>query len=156
MFCNASCSNKIWINDVLWAYLSFYQDNCNLLISNCFELLCNVCYWKFLLIVSVVSLHHQALISCGAKCYFSKLGYQLFLVVFMKKIENQTISFCFFLILGPWNVALFWEWLVKAEVTHHLSLDAPRKAFESVHTPRVWPITRQILKKTIIKELERH
>ena len=96
MFCNASCSNKIWINDVLWAYLSFYQDNCNLLISNCFELLCNVCYWKFLLIVSVVSLHHhQALISCGAKCYFSKLGYQLFLVVFMKKIENQTISFCF-------------------------------------------------------------
>ena len=25
MFCNAPCSNKIWINDVLWAYLYFIK-----------------------------------------------------------------------------------------------------------------------------------
>ena len=43
----------------------------NFLTSNGFELLCNVCYWKFLMIVVVVSLHHQPLISCGAKRYFS-------------------------------------------------------------------------------------
>ena len=42
--------------------------------------------------VFVVSLHDQALISCGAKFYFSKLGYQLFLVqCFWKKLK--TVNF---------------------------------------------------------------
>ena len=69
--------------------------NCHLLTSNDFELLCNVCYWKYSLMIFVVSLHQQALISCGAKCYFSKPGYQLFLVhCFWKKLK--TINFHFF------------------------------------------------------------
>ena len=48
-----------------------------------------------LLIVFVVRLHYQALISCGAKYYFSKLGYQLFLVQSFWKIL-KTINFQFF------------------------------------------------------------
>ena len=53
------------------------------------------CYWKSLLIVFVASLPHQALIPCGAKGYFSKLVYQLFLVqYFWKKLK--TIKFQFF------------------------------------------------------------
>ena len=55
----------------------------------------------FLLIVFVVNLHHQALISCGAKSYFSKFRYQLFLVqFFLKKIENYEFSI-FFSFLVP-------------------------------------------------------
>ena len=71
----------------------FSRHNCHLLISIGFELFCDLCYWKFLLIVFVVSLHHQAFISCDAKCYFSKLGYQLFLVqCVLKKIKNHKFS----------------------------------------------------------------
>ena len=73
-------------------FIILLRHNCHLLNNNGFELLCNVCYWKFLLIAFVVSLHHQALISCGAKCYFLKLGYHLFLVVFLEKIENHEFS----------------------------------------------------------------
>ena len=58
------------------------RHNCHLLISNSFELLCNVCYWKCLLVVFVVSLHHQASLACGAKSYFSKLAYQLLVQCF--------------------------------------------------------------------------
>ena len=70
-------------------------------ISNGFELLCNVCCWKFLLIAFVVSLHRQALISCGTKCYFSKLGCQLFLVqCFWKKLKSIHLQLFFsFLVL---------------------------------------------------------
>ena len=52
--------------------------------------------WKFLLIVFLVSHNQQVSLSCGAKCYFSKLGYQLLLVLcFWKKTENYKISiFC--------------------------------------------------------------
>ena len=86
-------------------YLFIY--NCHSLISNDFELLCNVCYWKFLLIVFVVSLHHQALISCGAKCYFSKLGYQLFLIqCFYEKLKTINFQF-FFSFLVPKMVHFF-------------------------------------------------
>ena len=63
-------------------FIILSRHNCHLLISNGFELLRNVCYWKFLLIVFVVSFHHQASLSCGAKGYFSKLRYQLLLVQF--------------------------------------------------------------------------
>ena len=88
-------------------FIILSRRNCHLLISDGFELLCNVCYWKCFLIVFVVRLHHQALLSCGAKCYFSKLGCQLFLVqCFWKKIESHKFSI-FVIILGPWNVALF-------------------------------------------------
>ena len=62
--------------------------------QKCFELLCNVCYWKFLLIVDVVGLHYQTLISWGAKCYFSKLVYQLFLVqCFWKTLKTINVQF---------------------------------------------------------------
>ena len=76
-------------------FIILSRHNCHLLISNGFELLCNICYWKFLLIVFAVSLHHQTLISCCAKCYVSKLGYQLFLVQwFLNKLK--TVNFQFF------------------------------------------------------------
>ena len=69
-------------------FIILSRHSCHLLISNGFELLCNVCYWKFLLIIFAVSLHHQALLSCGANCYFSKLEYQSFLVQsFWKKLK---------------------------------------------------------------------
>ena len=60
---------------------------------------CQLIYHFIKTQLSFTYLHHQPLISCGAKCYFSKLGYQLFLVVFLKKIENQI--FIFFRIVGP-------------------------------------------------------
>ena len=51
--------------------------------------------------VFVVSLHRQALISCGTKCYFSKLGYQLSLVqCFWKKLKSIHFQF-FFSFLVP-------------------------------------------------------
>ena len=37
-------------------FIILSRHNCHLLISNGFELLCNVYYWKFLLIVFAVSL----------------------------------------------------------------------------------------------------
>ena len=76
-------------------FIILLRQNCHLLTSNRFELLCNLCYSKFLLIDFVASLHHQPLISCGAKCYFPKLGYQLFSVQYFSK-KLKTINFQFF------------------------------------------------------------
>ena len=80
-------------------FIILSRHNCHSFISNGFELLCNVCYWRVLLIVFLVSLRHQVLISCDEKCYFPKLGYQLVLVqCFWKKTENHKFSnfFSFF------------------------------------------------------------
>ena len=76
-------------------FIILLRHNCHLLTSNRFELLYNLCYSKFLLIDFVASLHHQPLISCGAKCYFPKLGYQLFSVQYFSK-KLKTINFQFF------------------------------------------------------------
>ena len=93
-------------------FIILLRHNCHLLTSNGFELLCNVCYWKFLLIAFVVSLHHQALISCGARCYFLKLGYQLF----FEKIKNHEFSI-FFSFSVP-KMSHFLEWLLYDNSTY--------------------------------------
>ena len=96
--------------------------------SNAFELLCKVCYWNFLLMVFAVSLQQHVLISCGAKCYFSKPGHQLFYVVFLEKIENHKFSF-FFFFFHSWSIkcrtflrmALKWKvlfWVLSYMTTH--------------------------------------
>ena len=102
MFCNAPYSNGIWINKVLLAYLSFYQYIMVICLSAIALSYCVTCYWKLLPVVFVVSLHHKALLSYGAKCYFSKLGDHLFLLqCFWRKFLD------FFLIFGPKNVICF-------------------------------------------------
>ena len=74
-------------------FIILSRHNFHLLIRIGFELLCNVYYWKFLLMVFLVSLHHQALISCGAKCYFFKTWISVaFSTVFLKKIESHKFS----------------------------------------------------------------
>ena len=98
----------------LFIFLS--RHNCHLLISNGFELLCKVCYLKFLLIVFVVSLHHQALTSSGAECYFSKRRYQLFLVrsfflIFFHSWSLKCLTFLrmafFFFLYRFWELLSF-------------------------------------------------
>ena len=89
------------------------------------ELLCNVYYWKFLLIIFAVTLHHQALLSCGANCYISKLEYQSFLVQsFWKKLK--IINFQFF----------FHSWSLKCRtflrMTHMCFLRNITKSFRRV------------------------
>ena len=72
------------------------RHNCHLLINNGFESLCGVCYRNFLVIVFVESIHDKALISCGARCYFSKLQISVvFSTVFLIKIENHNFSIFF-------------------------------------------------------------
>ena len=90
-------------------FIILLRHNYHLLTSNGFGLLCNVCYWNFLQIVFVVSLHHQALISCGAKCYFSKLAYQLLLVqCFWNKLKTNFHQKSF---LIPKMSHFFSEWV---------------------------------------------
>ena len=81
-------------------FIIFSRHDYHLLLSNGLELLCNVCYQKFLLIVFVVRLHHRASLSCSAKCYLSKLGYRLFLYSALKKNKNHKFSI-FFSLLVP-------------------------------------------------------
>ena len=97
-------------------------------------MLCNVCYWRFLRIVFVVSLHHQALSSCGAKCYFSKLGYQLFLVqCFWKKLK--TINFQFFSHSWSLKCHTFLRMALKIynyPVVNHPTRDLPTGIFRAL------------------------
>ena len=107
MFCNAPQSNKFGLC-FLSLFIIFSRHNCHLLISIGFELLCNVCYWKFLLIVFVVRLHHQASLSCGAKVLFFKTWISVvFSTVFLKKIENHKFSFSFSFLVP--NMSHFFE-----------------------------------------------
>ena len=106
MYFNASYSNKICL--IMFCELVYYliMTQLSFTYHQNFKLLCNICYWNFLLTIFVVSLHNRALISCVAKCYFSKLRYQLLLVqCFWKKLKN--INFRFFYHFWPLKCRTF-------------------------------------------------
>ena len=89
-------------------FIILSRRNCHLLISNGFELLCNVYYWKFLLIVFAVcskppppSVH---ILWCKV-LFFKTWNWVVFSAVFLKKVENHKFS-TFFSFLVP-KMSLF-------------------------------------------------
>ena len=122
------------------------RHNCHLLTISGFELLRNVCYSKFLLMVFEVSFYHQALISCGAKRYFSKLGYQLFLVqCFWKKLK--TINFKFFSHSWSLKCRTFLEWLFKIMYKCFVAIQFSINLKRGILLSQAFPILQFLQKK---------